>query len=246
MALCMALPVHAAGQETFAHPAIYLLADHLDGVLAAGEDLLAARCYPQPRRDGGGAGPALTALPAFVAHLRALERTTIMHGLQARQRARDVRKVDRRFGPLAALFLAGTMSLVDAASELGDATECDFRMGDDTVCFFRSRAMIAADAGSLERMPSLAVTESFRIAGCVELGPLLDLVATFAHVLDQHYELYSEDAETIPELESSLEPLHAADQPAGNSLQQRLLKVSTALASSAGLDGRTESLRRPD
>lgn len=231
----MAMPLHADTQEQLAHPAIYLLADHLDGVLAAGEDLLAARLDLTPHRTAGGAGPAHSAPPAFVAHLRTLERTAITHALQARQRARDVRKVDRRFGPLAGLFLAGTINLTDAAAELGDSTNCDFRMGDDSVGFFRNRGMIAADTGGLERLPSLAVTETFRIAGCVELGPLLDLVATFARVLDQHYELYTEDVETPPEAEDVPEPLRAADQPSARaSLQQRLVHVGNMLAHSAG------------
>ena len=231
----MAMPLHAETQEQFAHPAVYLLADHLDGVLAAGEDLLGAHFDLERHRDAGGAGPAETSLPAYVSHLQTFERTAVMHALQARQRVREVRNLDPRFGPLAGLFLAGTTSLADASAELGDTTDCDFRTGNDVVSFLRSRAIIASDVGSLDALPALAVTEGFRIAGCIELGPLLDLVSTFASVLDQHYELYSEDLDTPLEAESLPDPVCAVDQPTTpDSLQERLLHISNMLAYSTG------------
>jgi hypothetical protein len=79
--------------------------------------------------------------------------------------------------------------------ELGDTTVHDFQTGDTAFAFLRSRALIARDAASLERLAELRVSEDYLIAGRIRLGTLLDLVATFLDSLDLLYDLYGEPAE---------------------------------------------------
>ena len=181
------------------HPSIYLLGDHLDAALAMGEDLLTekvaladvaqpltmARLVRQNRE-----------LSEFLTTVRTLELSLTARLLQARKRAEEMRRREVRLKPLIALFVAGTAPLVDAAMEVGDTTMRDFDTGDTAFAFLRNRALIARDAAGLERMSDLRVGEDYLVAGRVQLGTLLDLVATFLDSLDLLYDLYGEPAET--------------------------------------------------
>jgi hypothetical protein len=180
------------------HPSIYLLGDHLDAALALGEDLLTekvvladavepvtmARLVRQNRE-----------LAQFLSTVRTLELSLTARLLQARKRAEEVRRRETRLKPLIALFVGGTAPLLDAAMELGDTTAHDFQTGDTAFSFLRSRALIARDAASLERLSELRVGEDYLVAGRILLGTLLDLVATFLDSLDLLYDLYGEPAE---------------------------------------------------
>ena len=177
------------------HPSLYLLGDHLDAALAMGEDLLTekvalaeatepltmARLVRQNRE-----------LAEFLSTVRTLELSLTARLLQARKRAEEMRRRETRLKPLIALFVAGTAPLVDAAADLGDTTAHDFDTGDTASAFLRSRALIARDAAGLERLPQLAVTEDYLVAGRIRLGTLLDLVATFLDTLDLHFDLFEE------------------------------------------------------
>jgi hypothetical protein len=175
---------------------VYLVADHLDAALAAGEDLLAVH---------GSAGPPLPALHAngieqpravqrrFVERVRTLELAMAMRILHARRRAAEMRRADPRVAAVARLFVGGTATLADAVADLGDSTAVDFQTGDDAIAYLRSRGIIAADAAGLDGLHQLIVTPHFLIAERIALGALMDMAATFLDTLELFYELYPED-----------------------------------------------------
>lgn len=163
--------------------AVYLVADNLDAVLAAGEDLLALR--HDPVVDSARAADRL-----FADKVRTLEMAVAARALQARARAAEVRAADQRYKPLIDLFIAGTAPLADAVAELGDSTAGDFHAGSDIVSYLRTRGVIAADAPGLHRYGVVAIGEDFLVAERIELGLLMNLCATFLDRLEDHYELY--------------------------------------------------------
>ncbi len=171
------------------NPSLYLLRDHLEATLALGEDLLSAelalaaddrpglRDWIRQTRD----------LEGFLGSLRTLEYAMTARLLQARKWAEELRRSDVRLKPLVALFVAGTVPLVDAAAELGDTDARDFDCDDAALTFLRRRGMLAPDTAGLELVSRLAVGEDYQVAGRIGLGPLLDLVATFLDTLDTLY-----------------------------------------------------------
>lgn len=174
---------------------LYLLADHLDAVLAAGEDLLSAHRTLEacaPAEDRAAANGRTDLHQRFVEEVRTLELAIAMRGMEARRRADELRRADRRTEPVATLFLAGTAPLEDAAAELGDWTAFDFQTGNEVVAYLRSRRLVAPDCAGLPPVSELAVSAQFRIGRRVELGPFLDLAATFLDALELIYELYQE------------------------------------------------------
>jgi hypothetical protein len=180
------------------HPSVFLLSDHLDAVLAMGEDLLTEKVTLAQ------AGEPLTTprllrqnseLSEFLRTVRTLELSMTARLLQARTRAEELKRGESRLRPLIALFVAGTAPLVDAAAELGDSTGRDFETGDSALAFLRSRALLAPDAAGLDRLAHLAVSEDYLVAERIRLGTLLDLVATFLDTLDLLYDLYREPVE---------------------------------------------------
>lgn len=179
--------------ETKPIPAVvFLIADNLDAVLAAGEDLLAlthdCEAAADPRINAA-------AVRAFADGVRTLEMAVAARALQARVRAAELRLVDPRYRALIDLYIAGTAPLADAVAEIGDTTASDFHTGTDLVTFMRNRRIIAADAPGIGRYGQVRVCEGFLVAERVELGPLMDLCATFLDRLEAHYELY-DDADT--------------------------------------------------
>lgn len=185
----------AASQSRAASAAVYLLAEHLDAVLAAGEDLR-RQAYDVPKPTGRVSPAAiadrLAAEHAFVAGVRALEVQLISRVLQARVRAAEVVRADIRFRAIVGLFAGGTRPLVDAVADLAPAAkqERQFDWSDDALNFFRSRAVVGPEVASLGSVERLQMSETFRIAGRIELGPLLDLAATFLSALELHYDLF--------------------------------------------------------
>jgi hypothetical protein len=172
------------------NPSLYLLRDHLDAVLALGEDLVSAELVLP-----GAAGPGLRDwirqtrnLEDFLASLRTLEYALTARLLQARRRVEDLKRGDSRLKPLLGLFVAGTAALADAAVELGDADARHFDGADCALSFLRSRGMLARDAAGLELVSRLAAGEDYLVAGRVELGTLLDLAASFLDTLDLLYD----------------------------------------------------------
>jgi hypothetical protein len=95
-------------RQPHAPGSIYAVADHLDTVLAAAEDIIKLGCGVNE------------------SELIRLELAAIAHALQARARLREWQVTDRRLREEAALFLAGTAALEakrsNAASRLDDPT----------------------------------------------------------------------------------------------------------------------------
>ncbi len=176
--------------------AVYLVADNLDAVLAAGEDLLRLQLDCAAATVDRSA--ASTTPRMFVEQVRILEMMVAARVLQARARAIEVRAADQRYRSLIGLFVGGTAALEDAVAELGDSTVADFNGGLDPVSYLRARGVVAADAAGLRDFGAVKITETFRVAERIELGPLMDLCATFLDRLEDHYELY-EHGEGEPE-----------------------------------------------
>jgi len=176
-----------------ASASILLLADHLDAILAAGEDLVAVpEVAPaiQPARSAAGVQAALAARRSFVERVRTLEMSLVARVLKAREHALTLKRGDSRFRILAGLFLASTHVVADAAAGLGDPMALEFDSGRDAIAYLRSRGLIGEEAAGLPETATLAVSEEFRLAGVAPLGVLLDMAASFLDALDLEYELY--------------------------------------------------------
>jgi hypothetical protein len=170
----------------------YMLADHLDAALAAGEDIMAAgeRGARALREAGTGQGRAI-AIRSAVELIRALELALITRVLKAREWSQSLVRSDARFKMVGKLFASGTIPLVDALAEFADATDADFETGDGITAYFRSRGVIDAEAPMLSDFEASFVTAQFRVTGRIELGPLLDLVAAYLDALEVHFTLFA-------------------------------------------------------
>ncbi len=171
------------------HPSLYLLADNLDTALAIGEDMLAEKVDltefdAAGKRDMDRLATRNQQLAEFFSQARLLELSLIARLLQARKWADDIKREESRLRPVIQLFVAGTASLVDAATEMGDTTDQAFETGDTLTSYLRTRAVIGADEPGLGGRNELAIDEDFLVAGRVRLGTLLDLVAAFLDTLD--------------------------------------------------------------
>ncbi len=186
-------------------PSAYLLADHLDATLAAGEDLLAAgrRCrdildqMPNPRAPQASHAVALRTAVELV---RSLELALITRATKAREWSQMLVKLDPRFRQIGSLFIAGTTPLVDAIAEFADATDQDFETGDVMTAYFRGRGMLLAGMSALHEIDGPFVSEGFLITRRIELGPLLDLSAAYLDALEIHFSLFEaadEAAQTL-------------------------------------------------
>lgn len=172
---------------------VYLLADHLDSALAAGEDLLKSTLswnagdarsneLTERRREEREAIDAV----------RALEMVLLARVLKSRETAQELAKIDSQFKLITRLYTSGTEIVADAAKSLTDETAYAFDAGDGITAYLRARGLIAEDDPAPLEAASLTVTEQFRVAGKMELGPLLDLIAMFLDTLETHYELYEQ------------------------------------------------------
>lgn len=172
---------------------VYLLAEHLDAALAAGEDLMGVRyswtgTAPRSRED---IEEIRSGQRTAVERIRTFELALLSRVLAGREWAAVVATEEEKFGPIARLYVAGTAQLVDAVDECSDTTEADFDTGDDLTTYMRGRRLIAADAASLPDTAPVAADESFLVARRVELGGLLDLVAAFLDALEAEFDLFA-------------------------------------------------------
>jgi hypothetical protein len=176
---------------------VYLLADHLDGALAAGEDLVArGHDWRSLAEDPGEPSEFATRQRRIAEEVRGLELMLIARVLKARTHALSLAEVDDRFRAVGTLFASGTAVLLDAVSECGDARGDDFETGDDIVSYVRGRGLIAPDAADVRAAAELTIDDSFLVAKRIALGPLLDMASAFLDALDSQYELF---VETGPE-----------------------------------------------
>ncbi|MCC7253080.1 hypothetical protein [Hyphomicrobium sp.] len=178
-----------------AAPAIvYLLADHLDAALAAGEDLLKStlRWNAGDSRATDGLTEQRHAERAAIDAARTLEMVLLARVLKSRESAHELAKIESQFKLITRLYTSGTEIVADAAAELTDETSYAFDVGDGITAYLRSRGLIAEDDPAPLEAASLTVTEQFLVAGKMQLGPLLDLIAMFLDTLENHYELYDQ------------------------------------------------------
>ncbi len=171
---------------------VYLLADHLDSALAAGEDLLKSELS----WNGGDARLADNLFEqrreerAALEAARALEMVLLARVLKSRECAQELAKIDGDFKLIARLYTTGTNVVAAAAAEMADEAAHAFDVGDGVTGYLRSRGLTDEEAPAPLEAAELRITEQYRIAGCMELGALLDLVAMFLDTLETHYELY--------------------------------------------------------
>ncbi len=172
---------------------VVLLAEHLDRVLAAGEDLIGLTF---DARAGCATGVSETQtfpkLSEFVADLELRELTVAMRVTTARERAKELAAEDNRFETIVRLFVSATHPMFDAHSRLtaprGDMTR---RVACATT-YLAERAVLRPGESGPCGYSALEIGEGFRIAGEVELGPLLDLVSAFLDAIEIHYEVFPE------------------------------------------------------
>ena len=178
---------------------VYLLAEHLDGALAAGEDLVARGAdWRALAEDPGPASDFAEDQRAIAEQVRSFELMLIARVMKAREHARVLSEVDDRFSAIAKLFVSGTAILLDAVEECGDATEADFETGDSLVAYVRGRGLIAPDAAFVADPRALTIDDSFLVAKRIALGPLLDMSAAFLDALETHYELFLDEVQELP------------------------------------------------
>lgn len=176
-----------------------LLADHLDAVLAAGEDLLKVRGTPPPPVED----PVETILTARSAQRRAVERIRSIEAallarvMTARERAAELGKGDARFKIMARLFASGTAMLADAVAECKDSTASDFQTGDGVTSYLRGRNALSANVLAVAERAEIAVDESFLLGKQAPLGVLMDLAAQFLDTLEEHFDLYGVDIDEV-------------------------------------------------
>jgi hypothetical protein len=176
---------------------VYLLADHLDSALAAGEDLIArGHDWRALAENPGEPAEFVTRQRRIAEEVRGLELMLIARILKARTHARSLAEVDDRFRAVGTLFASGTIALLDAVDECGDARGDDFETGDDVLSYIRSRGLIAPDAPDVRIAADLTIDDNFLVAKRIALGPLLDMASAFLDALDSQYELF---VETEPE-----------------------------------------------
>ena len=171
------------------HP-VFLLAEHLDMILAAIEDLQSCRppiLPANPRRVG--AKPRVS-LMQYVGDLQVRETAAIVRVGRARALTRELVRKDNRFAMLGGLFVGGTAALDEAVQRMIDTTGNAFASGGDPVGYLRSRGVIDEEVGSLKAGAEIEVSDTFRLAGEIEVGPLIDLVATFLNTIELHFDLF--------------------------------------------------------
>lgn len=167
----------------------YMLADHLDAALASGEDIVSAGRRLAASTDKGHLQPQ--ALRTAVELIRALELSLVTRVLKARQWSEKLSKEDARFNLQARLFMGGSAALVDALAQFADATDADFHTGDGVTAYFRSRGVIDRETAALSQAGTGLVSEAFLVAGRIELGPLLDTIASYLDGLEVHFLLFA-------------------------------------------------------
>ena len=175
-------------------PCVYFLADHLDAVLAAGEDLLQLDIVWLSEDAGTPESSARDRedLRNDIETVRSLELTLIARLLKSRDRAEELVRLDGRLKLIARLFLSGTAIILDAVHELSDATAAEFESGVGILAYLRARGLLAADAAAPGEGATLKVTEKFPIARRLPLGALMDLVAEFLDTIELHHDIYAD------------------------------------------------------
>lgn len=167
---------------------IYALADHLDGALAAGEDLLGVRL--QPVADLAPEVAPETALADAIQQLRRLEAALLLHLLQARRRAAEIVNADGEMKAVLRLVGVTTESLLGLVETFAPEKMSGLSPLGDVQDFLRQRGIIAPDAAGLGAFKGIEIDDRYRVGGMIELGPLLDMAASALDLLETRYDLY--------------------------------------------------------
>jgi hypothetical protein len=172
---------------------VYMLADHLDAALAAGEDLVArSHDWRTLAEDEGLETDFAFNQRAIVEEIRGLELMVIARVLKAREHSYTLAEIDARFAAVAKLFASGTALLLDAVEECGDARSDDFETGDGIVAYVRSRGLISPESPGVDKPSQLVIDDLFLVAKRMALGPLMDMAGAYLDALDAHYDLFLE------------------------------------------------------
>ena len=191
---------------------VLLVADHLDAALAFAEDLTHT-AFKLPE-NGASDTATLTArndaFMTFAQSVRALELALTSRVLQARKRSVAIELSSEDFQRLIRSFVGGTAIFADAV-EQDRARNAAFSSnpligGPEAMRFLKLRGVIDRDVRSLDEISLLAITETYPVAGLIELGPLMDMVAAFLDALDTAFDLYG------PALARGA-PLAGSDEP---------------------------------
>ncbi|MCB1511132.1 MAG: hypothetical protein KDJ36_09520 [Hyphomicrobiaceae bacterium] len=159
-----------------------MIADHLDRILAAGEDLTKLTFTVHGREPDD-------TVNAFVRRCRDLEFSAVAALLRAREHARELGRYGTDFAPLARLFAAQTVAITDAVDQMSDRQAVQFN-GQDPLEFFRTRGLLETEAGCLMTVERIDITEDFLIAGAIHLGALMDMSAALLDALEVHFDLF--------------------------------------------------------
>jgi hypothetical protein len=223
------------GHKTDASGLVRIVADHLDAVLAAGEDLLGMRLPPAADCTGSD-GVAGERLVQFAAGAARQEAAIIAHVLQARRRVSELSRLPEPLRTIARLFEANTAGLLELILRRDQRALERFATGGDPVEYLRLRGAIAADRASQSRFAELAIDETFLLGGAVPVGPLLDLVAKFLDLLDEQFRLYPDEPRQLEALARSGEQAMPAGTTSGDSLSVYAQSAVTPGAVAAALD----------
>lgn len=192
---------------------VYLLADHLDAILAASEDMtkitITWNSANSTEEECGIRD--LNALHASVDDLRSLELTLVARVLKSRERAEELVRADPRLKLMAKLYLSGTATILDAIQELTDDVSSDFNAGDATLAYLRARELLAADVAAPADGATLKVTEAFPVGRRIRLATLMNLVAQFLDTVELYHDIYTGPL-TAPELAGQEDSQDAASE----------------------------------
>ncbi|MEN2495004.1 MAG: hypothetical protein TECD_00916 [Hyphomicrobiaceae bacterium hypho_1] len=173
---------------------IYLLAEHLDSILALGEDLKSLCYYKNYNQLSCGSTSNLICLKTFIAEARKLEFHLIGHIKLAQNYANVLSKINNHVTKFTRLFSSCTAVIVDAIDQIWDREQNSFLKDSDPLLYLRSRNVIPSNTGCLKSFDRISMNDSFLVAERVNLGVLLDLCARFLDLLDENFDLFKDAA----------------------------------------------------
>ncbi|HFB2048410.1 MAG TPA: hypothetical protein TECP_00763 [Hyphomicrobiaceae bacterium MAG_BT-2024] len=169
---------------------IYFLADHLDSILACGEDLNSF-CFSSKKESKGPYNKScVVRLKQFVSKIRKIEFQILGHIKLAQSYSKALSKSNLKLARFARLFASSTSVAIVSINEIYDLDYHAFRDGSDPLVYLRTRGVITNSTGCLKFAAQLSVSDNLMIAGRFELGVLLDLCAEFLDLLDETFDLF--------------------------------------------------------
>lgn len=167
---------------------VLLIADHLDRILACGEDLARLRYRPHK------AGPdmATDTVTSFVRECHSHEMTAVAAILRAREHARSLAQTRTDLATLARLFASTTSSILDIVELTVPPEERAFD-SIDPIRFLQSRGVLPEEMCCLKTVEEIVVDDDYMLAGCIHLGALMDMSAALLDAIEVHVDLFPAD-----------------------------------------------------